>query len=254
MVESLQKYIKQLENILEDWETTIQQARITHYELNYFTTFQLQTLRKEMGKLFYYKDNQSGLRIREAVLMLMCSISPHVTETVVLNSLASLHEMSSGSSDCEGALAADSRNEICMDVSTEVDPGIQMFSHNTEPDNIVDEITAFDNSVLDSRASGEITAKDLNEEQHKTFMSCRKFLGYSEEHVLRAFKECGIDAEKEAIERWCSTNDDNNEDSDSETLLSDGEDGFQTDFSNESEPEDVFSLNLVHSQRTHPGK
>ena len=51
MVNTLQQQAKHMEEELRKWEDEVQQARKEYYELNYYTTMQLLTLRKELGKL-----------------------------------------------------------------------------------------------------------------------------------------------------------------------------------------------------------
>ena len=236
LVESLQEYIKQLEEALEEWEATIKQARSKHYELNYFTTFQLRTLRKELKKL---SNDQSECRIKEEVLMLLRSISPDVADSDVLISLKEIQMASCPSDDYSIPTTTKNVNDS---FDNEIDLEPKSNTYEAEPPT---KGNAHDIAMHDAEASvGIINVQDLLEEQLIIFQGCTEFLGYSEELVLRAFKECGINAEKEAIEGWCFKNDQADSDDD-ETTSSISE--LQEDDSSSESESDVFNTHISHS-------
>lgn len=73
-VENLQHLAKSMEKELQEWEDDVKRVRADFYELNYYTTFQLLSLQKELGKL----KEQDG-EISPQILALMQSISTEVS-------------------------------------------------------------------------------------------------------------------------------------------------------------------------------
>lgn len=70
---------------LQNWREEVREARFHHYELNYFTTPQLLTLRKELG---YLKSlNSRSVSISRQVQALLQSIAPVTDVQVLLDSL-----------------------------------------------------------------------------------------------------------------------------------------------------------------------
>lgn len=66
-----------MEKELQTWENEVKHNREEFYELNYYTTPQLLSLRSELGKL---KSPVYGIReVRPSVLALLHSISPEIS-------------------------------------------------------------------------------------------------------------------------------------------------------------------------------
>ena len=79
MVDTLQQQAKHMEEELQMWEDEVQQARKEYYELNYYTTMQLLTLRKELGKLKTLRQPH----VNPHVLALLQSISTEISPPCV---------------------------------------------------------------------------------------------------------------------------------------------------------------------------
>lgn len=75
---------------LQYWKDEVREARLYHYELNYFTTPQLLTLRKELG---YLKSlNARSVSISRQVQCLLQSVVPVIDVPVLLDSLTSVSD------------------------------------------------------------------------------------------------------------------------------------------------------------------
>ena len=79
MFEKLKNIAKEMEDQLGGWKSDVRQAREQFYELNYYTTVQLLSLRKELGRL----KSQTSTPISPNVLTLLQSISADITATDV---------------------------------------------------------------------------------------------------------------------------------------------------------------------------
>ena len=79
MADRLQQQAKEMEEELRMWEDEVQKARKEYYELNYYTTMQLLTLRKELGKL----KTSGQPHVNPHVLALLQSISTEISPPCV---------------------------------------------------------------------------------------------------------------------------------------------------------------------------
>ena len=84
VISELQDKPKSMELELERWRDEVKQNRCRFYELNYYTTLQLLTLRRELGKLKECKEEPT---ISADVLALLQSISMEITSTEVVDAL-----------------------------------------------------------------------------------------------------------------------------------------------------------------------
>lgn len=83
VIDDLQKQAKAMEDELNSWRMMVKNIRNDFYELNYYTTFQLLTLRKELGKV----KNEV---VNSEVLTLLHSISFQVTASIISDTLCNL--------------------------------------------------------------------------------------------------------------------------------------------------------------------
>ena len=82
VVPMLQDQAKKMEHELTSWEDEVTQKRGNFYELNYYTTLQLLTLRRELG-VIKSKPNTGPAAVTPNVLALLESISTQVTAPYV---------------------------------------------------------------------------------------------------------------------------------------------------------------------------
>ena len=254
LVELLQVHAKQMEEALKDWQVEIQFARTQYYQLNYYTTHQLLTLRREFGQ---YKVSYSYC-VPPNVLALLHSVSPLITNSTVrdtvlkvttelktflidssndlMNQKIPLGEIPLARTIKESPELADDRNMKPT--------GVILYGHNVQPP-VGKPSSTTTGSVPKAppKMTPSLTVSDLNDEQKHIFTHCVKFLQYSESHVLRAFQECSPKAKKYDIEDWCDKNTDDYSDDDREDEAENEEDiqSSSTESSDESEPEEASS-------------
>ena len=78
IISELEVLYNSMQMELENWKNEVNDARSRHYELNYFTTPQLLTLRRALGGM-----ESSSKSLDSQVLALLQSISPEVSEASV---------------------------------------------------------------------------------------------------------------------------------------------------------------------------
>ena len=96
MVDTLQQQAKDMEEELQAWEDQVRQTREQYYELNYYTTHQLLTLRKELGRLKTSGQPRAHTQINPHVLALLESISTEITSPDVVKSVTAEHQGGGG--------------------------------------------------------------------------------------------------------------------------------------------------------------
>ena len=100
MVDTLQQQAKDMEEELQAWEDQVWQTREQYYELNYYTTLQLLTLRKELGRL--KSSGQLCTQISPHVLALLECISTEIASPDVLKVVKNVTAKKQGGGGGEG--------------------------------------------------------------------------------------------------------------------------------------------------------
>ncbi len=80
MINELQELAKDMESSLDKWKECISIARKDYYELNYYTTVQLLTLRQILGK---FKNSSTNAVVTPDILALLQCIHPDVDHGTV---------------------------------------------------------------------------------------------------------------------------------------------------------------------------
>ena len=229
IVDHLQKLARAMEEDLEKWKESVRETRGEYYELNYFTTLQLLTLRERLG---IFKSSTADAVVTPDVLALLHSISSKVDPDVVANAVCrAVSIVPEIRIDDERSLAA---SEMSPTFS---EPGIidsLMPSETNQASPIV--VSNPQDCVKPKLAEEELSDDQRDAMAHITSrLNCSKFL------VLMAFEHFS-QREKEENDkfdyyRWCSENSDldnfeDGSDSDgeescpSEVDLHSNEDGF----------------------------
>ena len=191
-VSELQHYARKLDTQLTMWKKSVDTAREKYYELNYFTTLQLLELRRELAL------PTRAAMLKPSVLMLLKSISPHISSTVVTKSLQAVQQEQEATpmdyTEVEEVIPEISSTQErvekeSMDVST---------SSSNEPAPASPKASPLDKPSL--------SYEELSEKQQSGFTYLVKRLGYTATYVMRAFQECGQDANVYDIEEWCECN------------------------------------------------
>ena len=252
----LQDYTKEMDGKLQEWKETVHSARMKYYQLNYFTTLQLLRLRKELGLLGRSYDCHSS-QVRSDVLMLLHSVSPNVNSSLVQTSvkLAKISTKIPSLSDSTEHLSESDSEEV----TTQVLPDIPRQEPEDESrSTLMDSETSStvtmlptkveDNTLGQTSPSSEsmrpLSLEDLDDQQKQILTRCTVYLGYTNLLVLKAFQECGFEAEEYEIEQWCEDNEDDFDEEDQDDVnseLAESEEEVQEELSSEeSEQGDIF--------------
>ena len=216
IVPMLQSTAKEMEHELILWEEEVVQKRGDFYGLNYFTTLQLLTLRKELG-VIKSKSHSGPADVTPSVLSLLESVSTHVTapcvfatvQTVLSDTLRtgmasasvlSLHSQinpdpvaPSSSSPVATSLgdASSSRPSLAQDILTSADihtsSGAEEMKVDAEPPTI--------------------SEADLTQEQEGIMKDLTSRLDFPRQLLLKAFEECrSKDNLYYDVQNWCNEN------------------------------------------------
>ena len=243
-VSGLQEYTRVLDDQLVKWKKSVDTAREEYYELNYFTTLQLLELRRELGRLA--QPTGATPVLKPSVLMLLKSVSPHVSSKVVSESLlAAQHEQEATPMDKEEPEEIDPQTPptksrvagAVMDVNAPTPkrpvPASPKASPSAKP-------------LLPT-----LTYEELDEKQKAVYITCINFYGYSASHVLRAFQECEQNPSVYDIEEWCEANEDESstdqQEEPSQEFMEDVT--YETDDSDTEEVDRATALALLKSGR-----
>ena len=189
----LQEYTKKIDRILLSWNLSVDEAREKYYELNYFTTLQLLELRKELG--LHIQQTTAFYSVKPSVLMLLQSISPEISTTLVLNTLHTEQEVSP---------------PIKAELTSETESDTESESVNISEESL----TSSSEPALSDKPS--VTYDELNESQKLVYTHCVAFLGHSANFVLRAFQVCGLQVNQYDMEGYCEKHADSDSSDDEE--------------------------------------
>ena len=172
---------------LFDWNTTVEQARDEYYELNYFTTQQLLSLRQELGKM---QDPSSSAALPETsnVMMMLYSISPIVTPRKVQDTML-------------GYLA---QREEQMAALEEPSQELLQISDEQSPTR-TSEMTDLPLRLEDSVVHKKLSVDQLNDEEKSAYTNITVMYAYETDIVLLAIAECGTD--ERSIAEFCVSQD-----------------------------------------------
>ena len=243
-VSDLQEYTRKLDEKLGNWKKSVDTAREKYYELNYFTTLQLLELRRELGHMAQHTGATPVLK--PSVLMLLKSVSPHVSSKVVSESLlATQHEQEATPMDDE---VPEETTPQKPSTESRVESAVMGMSTPTpkRPVPASPKASPSARSLLPT-----LTYEELDERQQAMYTRCINFFGYSTGHVLRAFYASGPDATIYDIEEWCEANEDQSpaelEEEPSQEFIEDVT--YETDDSDTEEVDRATALALLKSGR-----
>ena len=208
MVDELQQQARDMEEELQSWEEEVRQAREQYYELNYYTTLQLLTLRQELGRLKTSEQPRAHSQINPQVLALLESISTEITSPrvweVVKNVTA--EQQRGGAS----VFTTQHHTSAEMFPARMAMPTSQVVS-NVQPvqPSLADDILAsadMQASTSTSRArlqQPKLTHDQLSEKQREMFDNFRN-CDYPEQLILVALEKFG--EERYEAENWIIEN------------------------------------------------
>ena len=218
MVDTLQQQAKDMEEELQVWEDQVRQTREQYYELNYYTTLQLLTLRKELSRLKTSGQPcvHSVTQIDPHVLALLESISTEITSPdvckVVKSVTAEQQQEGGGRGRGGGASLFPNQYHPSAEITANIArPIAQVFeSVQLHQPGIANEILASadlqasaSTSAANLHLQPKLTQDDLTEKQKEIFDNLKN-CDYPEQVVLIALEKFGED--KYDVHNWVAEN------------------------------------------------
>ena len=244
LVQLLQDCAKEMEEALKNWEAEIHVARTQYYQLTYYTTLQLLTLRREFGQV---KASDASC-VPPNVLALLHSVSPQITNSTLRDVVCTTIQLQPFQIDRSNESMEEKipLSEVIQSVQNSYS-SVQLNDHgdNTQP--LLGEVSSSRTSSipkdpLKMTQHPSHIVNDLNDERKEILTHYVEFMGYSQAHVLRAFQECALDANRYDIQQWCDRNDDDySDDDDDQEDGSESEDEEESQFSSSESSDESLS-------------
>ena len=228
IVNLLQVRASRMEKDLEDWKRELSLHRDQFYELNYFTTPQLLSLREELGQ---FKGSEiSAKPVKQEVMTLLQCISRQLSSDSVKNEVQTVNgilaeqqflqeRLSHGkpsqllSSDYEPPVRIPSDNSNTLSVGMDHNmstPAAEQYSNRETIENRAASIPAAKlvAEVLKTSSGPQpkLTDEDLTDQQKVIIDNIRAMCGYSRKLILLAFERCARPDIEEAVMIWCNDN------------------------------------------------
>ena len=196
--ESIKKELDNERSVMEkcykNWKKKVSDARKEYRELNFFTTQQLMTLRKEIATVCHSNDlAMSNIQ----VLSLLESVRPSLTSEQLKSAIERAFKATKLLKNARGAAELPS------------------FTHVPSDDEMVTRRTMFDNNNYVGTSSSTATStcqvqtasvkkpKPKETSKIQSFLNAAADDGYSEQIALAAMARLGVDAEEDELLLWC---------------------------------------------------
>ena len=196
--ESIKKELDNERSVMEkcykNWKKKVSDARKEYRELNFFTTQQLMTLRKEIATVCHSNDlAMSNIQ----VLSLLESVRPSLTSEQLKSAIERAFKATKLLENARGAAELPS------------------FTHVPSDDEMVTRRTMFDNNNYVGTSSSTATStcqvqtasvkkpKPKETSKIQSFLNAAADDGYSEQIALAALARLGVDAEEDDLLLWC---------------------------------------------------
>ena len=183
-----------METCYKNWKKKVSDARKEYRELNFFTTQQLMTLRKEIATVCHSNDLAMN---NIQVLTLLESVRPSLTSEQLKSAIerafkdAELRENRRGTAELSSFTHVPSEDEIVTRKS--------MFDNNNHAS------TSFSTATSTCRVQTISVKKPKPKETSKiqSFLNAAVDDGYSEQIALAALVSLGVNAEEDDLLMWC---------------------------------------------------
>ena len=258
---SLQVRASVMEDDLEKWKHELSEHRDHFYELNYFTTPQLLSLREELGQ---FKGSVILAKpVKQEVMTLLQCISRQLSSDSVKDEVQTVNgilaeqkflqeQFSHGkpsqsySSDYEppARLPSDNSNTLSIGMDHNMStPAAELYTETIE--NRVASIPAAKlvAEILQTSSGPQpkLTDEDLTDKQKSIIDNLRAMYGFPKKLVLLAFESCARPDIEEAVMNWCNDKQDDFGiiDSDAESDAATEQYEYNEDEEMQSEEEDM---------------
>ena len=183
-----------MEKCYKNWKKKVSDARKEYRELNFFTTQQLMTLRKEIATVCHSNDLAMN---NIQVLTLLESVRPSLTSEQLKSAI-------------ERAFKATKLLENARGTAE-----LPSFTHVPSDDEMVTRRTMFDNNNYVGTSSSTATStcqvqtasvkkpKPKETSKIQSFLNAAVDDGYSEQIALAALVSLGVNAEEDDLLMWC---------------------------------------------------
>lgn len=265
IVPKLQYQAKEMEQELKYWEEEVTQKRGKFYELNYFTTLQLLTLRRELG-VFKSNLHTGPTDVTPNVLALLESISTQMTamhvfatvQNVISDTIRSAVVLSSTPLTAQTRASGVSPSPSSLAVFRCPLAGEAATSSQEVP-TLSQEILRSANVHTASGAEEmmvevempKISEDELTPKQRGIMQDLMKRYDFSSSLVLKAFEECKDGETKYDIEHWCNDNADKYDFGDEEQQEEDFSDD-EVDKKSDASSMDFDNETYTYQQQTTP--
>ena len=194
IAEELNEESSLMETCYKNWKKKVSDARKEYRELNFFTTQQLMTLRKEIATVCH-SNNLAMSNIQ--VLTLLESVRPSLSSEQLKSAIERAFKATKLLENARGAAELPS------------------FTHVPSDDEMVTRRTMFDNNNYVGTSSSTATStcqvqtasvkkpKPKETSKIQSFLNAAADDGYSEQIALAALARLGVDAEEDDLLLWC---------------------------------------------------
>ena len=183
-----------METCYKNWKKKVSDARKEYRELNFFTTQQLMTLRKQIATVCHSKDLAMN---NIQVLTLLESVRPGLTSEQLKSAIERAFKDTELFENLRGTAE------------------LPLFTHVPSDDEMVTRKSMFDNNnyfgTSSSTATGpcQVQTASVKKPKPKETSKIQSFLnaaaddGYSEQIALAALASLGVNAEEDDLLMWC---------------------------------------------------
>ena len=183
-----------METCYKNWKKKVSDARKEYRELNFFTTQQLMTLRKQIATVCHSKDLAMN---NIQVLTLLESVRPGLTSEQLKSAIERAFKDTELFENLRGTAE------------------LPLFTHVPSDDEMVTRKSMFDNNnyfgTSSSTATGpcQVQTASVKKPKPKETSKIQSFLnaavddGYSEQIALAALVSLGVNAEEDDLLMWC---------------------------------------------------
>ena len=183
-----------MEKCYKNWKKKVSDARKEYRELNFFTTQQLMTLRKQIATVCHSKDLAMN---NIQVLTLLESVRPGLTSEQLKSAIERAFKDTELFENLRGTAE------------------LPLFTHVPSDDEMVTRKSMFDNNnyfgTSSSTATGpcQVQTASVKKPKPKETSKIQSFLnaavddGYSEQIALAALVSLGVNAEEDDLLMWC---------------------------------------------------
>ena len=194
IAEELNEESSLMETCYKNWKKKVSDARKEYRELNFFTTQQLMTLRKQIATVCHSKDLAMN---NIQVLTLLESVRPGLTSEQLKSAIERAFKDTELFENLRGTAE------------------LPLFTHIPSDDEMVTRKSMFDNNnyfgTSSSTATGpcQVQTASVKKPKPKETSKIQSFLnaavddGYSEQIALAALASLGVNAEEDDLLMWC---------------------------------------------------